>query len=155
FIHVEVDRVASLEQLASLANDLLHVLGDVRLAVEDWKKMLAQVEDVLDEIEKSRYPLNPDEILESKAFLEWLSDNHFTFIGYRWKDRVEGGGEDGLRIVPDTGLGIWREVNEKVSSPGPSVLPSNLREFARRPRLLYVTKANPRSTVHRPAYLDY
>src|SRR5262249_28098599 len=30
-----------------------------------------------------------------------------------------------------------------------------VRAFARLPRLLYITKANSRSTVHRPGYLDY
>ncbi|HEY7182351.1 MAG TPA: NAD-glutamate dehydrogenase, partial [Blastocatellia bacterium] len=151
-MHVEVDRIVSPEKIAVLTADLTRVLGDVRRAVTDWKKMLAKVDEALKEIDDTRPPLAPDELLEGKAFLRWLSDNHFTFLGYRCYDLTGDEGEEALRVVPDSGLGILREGNGKSSA---SVLPSNLRAFARLPRLLYITKANSRSTVHRPGYLDY
>jgi len=155
FMHVEVDRVVSPDQIAALTSDLTRVLGDVRRAVTDWKKMLAQVGEAINEIEKTRPPVSPDELLEGKAFLRWLADDHFTFIGYRCYDLAQVAGEDALRIVPNSGLGILREVDGKSALPSASVLPSNVRAFARLPRLLYITKANSRSTVHRPGYLDY
>jgi len=155
FMHVEVDRVVSPDQIAALTSDLTRVLRDARRAVTDWKKMLAQVEEAINEIEKTRPPVSPDELLEGKAFLRWLADDHFTFIGYRCYDLAQVEGEDALRIVPNSGLGILREVDGKSALPSASVLPSNVRAFARLPRLLYITKANSRSTVHRPGYLDY
>jgi glutamate dehydrogenase len=154
-MHVEVDRVVSPDRIAALTADLTRVLGDVRRAVTDWKKMLAKVEEALTEIDVTRPPLAPDELLEGKAFLRWLSDNHFTFLGYRCYDLTGEEGEEGLRVVPNSGLGILREGNGKSGGSGASALPSNLRAFARLPRLLYITKANSRSTVHRPVYLDY
>src|SRR5262245_51369807 len=51
-MHVEVDRVVSPDRIAALTADLTRVLGDVRLAVSDWKKMLSQVEATLAEIER-------------------------------------------------------------------------------------------------------
>ena len=155
FIHVEVDRIVSPREMSSLAEGLLRVLGDVRLAVEDWRKMVAQVDVVLDEIEHRQLPVAPDDVMEGKSFLRWLADNHFTFVGYRCYDLVRVEGEDALRVVPDSGLGILRESNSKADAPSTSVLPANLRFFARLPRLVFVTKANSRSTIHRPAYLDY
>ncbi|MGH9766654.1 MAG: NAD-glutamate dehydrogenase, partial [Blastocatellia bacterium] len=154
-MHVEVDRVVSADQLAALTADLTRVLGDVRRAVEDWKKMLAQVGKALEEIEKSRPPVPPDELVEGKGFLQWLADNHFTFLGYRCYDLAQVEGEDALRIVPGSGLGILREAPDRAAVPSASALPSNVRAFARLPRLLYITKANSRSTVHRSGYLDY
>ncbi|MBO0859464.1 MAG: NAD-glutamate dehydrogenase, partial [Chloracidobacterium sp.] len=151
-MHVEVDRIVSAEKLAALTADLTRVLGDVRRAVTDWKKMQAKVDEALKEIDETHPPLAPDELHEGKAFLRWLSDNHFTFLGYRCYDLTGDEGEEALRVVPDSGLGILREGNGKSSA---SALPSNLRAFARLPRLLYITKANSRSTVHRPGYLDY
>jgi glutamate dehydrogenase len=153
-MHVEVDRVVSPEQLATLAADLGRVLGDVRRAVTDWKKMLERVGDALKEIERTHPPAPPDELLEGKAFLQWLADDHFTFIGYRNYDLTEVDGQLALRIVPNSGLGILREDDGKSAVPA-STLPSNVRDFARLPRLVYITKANSRSTVHRPGYLDY
>ena len=153
-MHVEVDRVVSPEQIATLTADLGRVLGDVRRAVTDWRKMLGQVGEALKEIERTRPPVPPDELLEGKAFLQWLADDHFTFIGYRCYDLTEVDGQLALRIVPNSGLGILREEDRKSGVPA-SALPPNVQEFARLPRLVYITKANSRSTVHRPGYLDY
>ncbi len=155
YMHVEIDRVVSPEQMASLTADLTRVLGDARRAVSDWKKMLGQVSEVLSEVERRRPPVPPDELLEGKEFLHWLADDHFTFLGYRCYDLTQVEGEDALRIVPDSGLGILREIDGKAAIPSASVLPTNVRAFARLPSLLYITKANSRSTVHRPGYLDY
>jgi glutamate dehydrogenase len=154
-MHVEVDRVVSPGKIAALTADLSRVLGDVRRAVTDWKKMLAKVAEALNEIEATSPPLAPDELLEGKAFLRWLSDNHFTFLGYRCYDLTGVEGEEALRVVPNSGLGILREGDGKSTASGASTLPSNVRAFARLPRLLYITKANSRSTIHRPGYLDY
>ncbi|MCI0388187.1 MAG: NAD-glutamate dehydrogenase [Acidobacteria bacterium] len=155
FMHVEVDRIVSQKQLATLTADLVRVLGDVRRAVRDWKMMLAQIGETLNEIEMSQPPLSPEEIEEGKAFLRWLADNHFTFLGYRCYDLVQLEGEDALRIVPNSGLGILREANGNAAVESISVLPSNVRAFARQPKIVFITKANSRSTVHRPGYLDY
>ncbi len=155
FMHVEVDRVVSHNQLAALSLDLVRVLSDVRLAVGDWKKIMAQVSEVLDEIEKNRPPVHSEEIEEGKAFLSWLANHHFTFLGYRCYDLVQVEGEDALRTVPNSGLGILREANGRGVVASTSVLPPNVRAFARQPKLVFITKANSRSTVHRPGYLDY
>ena len=42
FMHVEVDRLTDPARLEALAADLERVLDDVRVAVEDWKKMTRQ-----------------------------------------------------------------------------------------------------------------
>src|SRR5262245_45825073 len=117
-MHVEVDRVVSPDQIAALAADLTRVLGDVRRAVADWKKMQAQVGEALKEIGRTRPPVPPDELLEGKAFLQWLEDDHFTFTGYRCYDLTEVDGQIALRIVPNSGLGILREEEGKAAVPG-------------------------------------
>ena len=155
FMHVEVDRLVAPQQLAGLATDLVSVLGDVRVAVEDWPKMMAQVNVVLEEIEQRKPPVAPDESAEGKAFLRWLADDHFTFLGYRCYDLTQVNGEDALSIVPNSGLGILRARAGHEVSGQPSILPANQRAFARLARLVFVTKANSKATVHRSAYLDY
>ena len=64
-------------------------------------------------------------------------------------------GEDALKIVPGSGLGILREEESKELATSFSALPPEVRAYARRPELLIVTKSMSRSTVHRPGYLDY
>ncbi|MEJ7757109.1 MAG: hypothetical protein WKF83_13120 [Nocardioidaceae bacterium] len=55
--------------------------------------------------------------------------------------------------MPGTGLGILR--SDRARSGAFSSLPVQVRAQAREKNLLIVTKANSRSTVHRPVYLDY
>ena len=47
---------------------------------------------------------------EACELLEWLADDHFTFLGYReyMLARRDDGTSDVLRAVPGTGLGILR-----------------------------------------------
>jgi glutamate dehydrogenase len=155
FIHVEVDRITDQERLDALAADVARVLGDVRMAFEDWKKMQDQVEAILADIERNPPPLAADELAEGKAFLRWLADSHFTFLGYRCHDLVSVEGTDALKIIPGSSLGILREGQQKAVATSFAALPPEVRAYARVPELLIITKANSRSTVHRPGYLDY
>lgn len=154
FIHVEVDRVADPKQLEALTADLARVLGDVRAAVADWHKMQQRVLDIVGQLEKQAPPIPSEELSEDLAFLRWLADGHFTFLGHRSHDLVAQGSDDTLRTVPGSGLGILRE---SAKDPGVAfaALPPRVRALARLPQLLVITKSTSRSTVHRPGYLDY
>ena len=90
---------------------------------------------------------------ETQALLRWLADNHFTFLGYREYDLVEGPDGMALQAVPGTGLGILR--HDKPGSSSFAALPPEVRARAKDPQRLILTKANSRSTVHRRSYLDY
>ncbi|HLW74034.1 MAG TPA: NAD-glutamate dehydrogenase, partial [Gammaproteobacteria bacterium] len=79
---------------------------------------------------------------------------HFTFLGVREYVLGEENGEEVLKLVPNSGLGILRETNAKVSQSF-LVLPKDVRKRARAKEFMIVTKANSQATVHRPGYLDY
>jgi glutamate dehydrogenase len=155
FIHVEVDRITDAAQMEALAADVIRVLADVRLAVADWKPMHEKVLSVVAELDKNPPPIPPEQLEEGRAFLRWLADNHFTFLGYRRHELVTIDGQDALKIVPDSSLGILREGTSKDVSASFAALPQEIRAYARRPELLVITKSTARSMVHRPGYLDY
>jgi len=155
FIHVEVDRVPDAARLDALAADVSRVLVDARLAYADWKAMQEQVLGIVDGLDRHAPPLPAEELAEGKAFLRWLADNHFTFLGYRRHDLATVDGQDVLKVVPDSNLGILREVSALDAVAAFAALPPEVRAYARRPELLVVTKSTARSTVHRPGYLDY
>ncbi|MES1264073.1 MAG: NAD-glutamate dehydrogenase, partial [Variovorax sp.] len=150
----EVDRVADAGRLEALAADLARVLGDVRLAVADWKAMKERVLGIVQGLDERAPPIPPQELAEGQAFLRWLADDHFTFLGHRSHELVQVDGEDALKVVPDSSLGILREVIKDPTAAF-AALPPEVRAYARRPELLVVTKSTSRSTVHRPGYLDY
>jgi glutamate dehydrogenase len=155
-MHVEVDRQTDPEKLDELKAGLLRILGDVRTAIEDYPKMKQKLNCLLADL-RSPYPeaFDPENVEEEKAFLKWLGQSHFTFLGYRDYDLVKEGDEDVLRVVPGSGLGILRTTSRNQVSKAFATLPPEVRKLARSPQMLVLTKANSRSTVHRPGHLDY
>src|ERR687898_184520 len=154
-MHVEVDRQTEPEILEHLRGHLERVLGDVLAAVEDWPQMRERVQSIVSGLEENAPPVGEDELEEANAFLEWLHDDNFTFLGYREYDLFAQDGEDALRAVPESGLGILRENSSETTSHSFARLSPEAKKLARAPHLLNLTKANSRSTVHRPSYLDY
>jgi glutamate dehydrogenase len=155
FLHFEVDRETNPEIVAAVTTDLERVLGDVRVATSDWLKMLAMLRRVVDAVDVAPPPIDPDDVAESTALLNWMADQHFTFLGYREYDlERDATGNDGLRPVPGTALGLLRNAPETHSRSFAS-LPADIRAHAHDRTLLVLTKTNRRSTVHRPTYLDY
>jgi glutamate dehydrogenase len=157
FMHVEVDRLADPMARAQLAEGIERVLGDVRAAVTDWKAMVAQLRAVIEEIDRHPPPLPRDVVNENREFLQWLAEDHLVLMGYRQHDLVGSGEDVALKIVPGTGLGLLREAaGGRDESSSFAVLPPQARALAKAPSpMLMVIKANARSTVHRPGYIDY
>ena len=152
FIHAEIVRESDPAHLVDVRADLERVLGDVRSAVEDWPAMVERGREIVADLEGSPPPLDEEDLAETNALLEWILDNHFTFLGYHEYDLVREDGGDVLRRVPGTGLGILRDAGLE---PGSVKLPAGASEIAREQDPLVLTKANSRATVHRPSYLDY
>jgi glutamate dehydrogenase len=154
FMHVEVDRQTNPAKLAELEAGIVRVLADVRAAVEDWRAMKERMAQVLAELDSAASGVSAAELEESRAFLAWLLNDHFTFLGCREYVLESGKSGEELRIVPRTGRGILRERGETLSASFAG-LPAEARKRARVKELLVLTKANSRSTVHRPGHLDY
>ena len=156
FLHFEIGRQAGADALDRLGDDVRRVLGDVRAAVEDWPAMHERALDLVKTLEAEPPPLPKREVSEGRAFLKWLAADHFTFLGYREYDLVTENGIDALHIVEGRGLGILRgPAGGSRHSASFLSLPVEARRHARDPELLLLTKANSRSTVHRPVFLDY
>ena len=153
WMHVEIDRETDREELSRIESELSGVLRDVREAVEDWPKMHDKAEAIVAELRDDPPPVDEEQRTEAAELLSWLADEHFTFLGYREYSLQTVDGEDALRAVPGTGLGILR--SDQDMSPSFGKLPPQVRAKAREKELLIITKANSRATVHRSAYLDY
>jgi glutamate dehydrogenase len=154
-IHVEVDRESDPARLEALREGIVSVLADVRAAVGDWQPMREAMAAIVAELATPPTGLDPADVEETRAFLAWALDENFTFIGYREYELATADGEDRLRIVPGSGRGVLREPRLGGESQSFRELPPAIRALAREPRLLVLTKANSRATVHRPGYLDY
>jgi glutamate dehydrogenase len=155
FMHLEIDRETAPDVLDGIASELERVLGDVRAACQDWGAMRGRAREICAELETSPPPLDQEVIKESRELLEWMADDHFTFLGYREYRLVLGDLADELQPIPDTALGILRRPPPRQATESTSLAGREIRRQARSRDLLIITKANSRATVHRNSYLDY
>ena len=157
WMHIHVDRDFVTDDLSTLVNGVKNVLSDVKKAVEDWAAMRTKAVEISGDLRRhAPQGINTAELDEAVSLLDWLTQDSFTFIGYREYRLIMVEGEDALEPIPQTGLGILRDSAEnKVPSKSFAILTPAVRAKARDKELLVLSKANSRSTVHRPAYLDY
>ena len=98
FIQIHMTPVDEEAERAEIVDSIRNVLGQVRLAVQDWRPMLTRVAEVVGDLKNNPPPLPVDEIAEAIQFLDWLRANNFTFLGLR--DYVVDGNE--LKPVAET-----------------------------------------------------
>ncbi len=155
YMHIEVDAQSSPEALARIETTLTETLRDVRAAVEDWQAIRGRLATLTGELGHSPPPA--DDAAEVVAFLRWLLDDHFTLLGYREYRFAASDTRSDLVVVPGSGLGVLRD-DEVTVFEGVrrnfATLPPDIQDLVREPRLLMVTKANRRATVHRHVHLD-
>jgi glutamate dehydrogenase len=150
----EVDRQIAPDRLQLICKTLAATLADVRIVVADWQPMLQQAQVAARDLQGAGVP-HAAGAAEARAFIEWMAQGHFTFLGYRRYRLRRGARQDLLLPHAQSGLGLLRATRPGVGASSPTALTGALRREARSARAVLVTKANSRATVHRGGYLDY
>ncbi len=159
-----VERQGDPTALTGLETAVREVLDDVVLATGDYVAMCEQAERTrayLAELSarevQSALRDRREELDEYAAFMRWLEEDNYVFLGYREYDIVTHEGAPHLLLTPDSGLGILsKSETSAYTEPVPvAELPEGLRERVTGGRVLTVTKTNAESTVHRAARMDY
>ncbi len=156
-MHFEVDRRLSDPQLDALADAIRTVLGDVELTVRDFAAMRERAGRMIELAQAAATKYHREDVEETVAFLRWLLDDNFVFLGYREYDLVDTPEGRALAVVRGSGLGIlskpgWSSYDEPVPL---SRIEPGLRERIEDGDLLIYSKTNRSSTVHRRARMDY
>ncbi|HKB79417.1 MAG TPA: NAD-glutamate dehydrogenase, partial [Thermoanaerobaculia bacterium] len=154
YMHIEIDQETEPAELGSMRAALERVLEQVRLAVTDWRAMRNRLAEDIRELEGKKLPMPKEEVDEADAFLKWLDEGNFIFLGFRRYGFATRGGKDYLPAQPDTGLGILREMRPESIERSDHPLSPEFSAYARHKDLLIITKANNRSVIHRPVPMD-
>ncbi|RMF16088.1 MAG: NAD-glutamate dehydrogenase [Gammaproteobacteria bacterium] len=155
FMYVEVDRHSSTRDLEQIRNELQTVLEEVATAVSDYPLMKAKAIEMSEAFSKKVKGVDDAARKEAQAFLDWLAQDHFTFLGYD-EYSYEGEGEElVLKQVPGSELGILKSHQERPRKLTLSGLPRQAREAILGPDICIFSKSAERSRIHRPAYPDY
>ncbi len=159
FIVLEIDRHSDSQELKSIEETILAVLHEVRIAVADFPVVTGKVTEALEELETTTAGISNEQKKEAQAFLKWLVEDHFTFLGYdEYSFTSSKNSKNGMvvRRVEKSELGILRVNNERPDKVRLNELPARTRhEMTRTDGVFIFAKSAQRSRVHRPAYPDY
>lgn len=154
-IYVAVDKTTDKNVLNNITTEISSALNDVRMSVADWQKMREKMVQARDELAQNVASIAASERQEAQAFLTWLLDNHFTFLGYRDYELVGEGQQRALKLLPTTGLGVLRQVDDNHAARMLADMTPQAVEVMLSPQPLIIAKTNTLATVHRPVYTDY
>ncbi|PIZ31178.1 MAG: hypothetical protein COY40_02685, partial [Alphaproteobacteria bacterium CG_4_10_14_0_8_um_filter_53_9] len=121
-------------------------------AVRDFPKMTHLLEEVMGE----KANLSGSKDRENTAFLRWLLAGNFVFLGYRHYHYSGSGKETVVQATPRSGLGMFAgRVSKVKAATRVESLGDSLGEYLKENSWLVISKTPEKSTVHRPAALDY
>ena len=148
---------------ADLQKQLEETFADVAVVNADFAAMRAKMEAASEALAgvKATGGRTSGEINEARAFLAWLADENFTYLGAR--DYTFARGADGQlaaeepEIEAASGLGVLRDPVRNVLSRGsePTMRTPAIRAFINEPTPIIVAKASLITRVHRSNFADY
>ncbi len=154
-VYFEVNLHTDPKEMAEIAGSLSDVLEDVSVVVADYKPMLAAVANVVAELEKVPDSEHVVDLEESREFVRWLGEGHFTFMAYSEYEFFDQDGNRALREVTDKRLGLFRHHAKDTGPVSIDDFNPGMARFHLTPKVLAFSKSSVRSRVHRHAYSDY
>ena len=94
FLRMEIESELMTETPAGIEAEVRRVLRDVAFTVQDWPGISERVRTVAEGTKSTDHVIAKEEIEETQAFLNWLTDNNFIFLGYREYALYQRDGED-------------------------------------------------------------
>ena len=152
FVRFVVDKETDEHHLKIIEHEINKVLSDVRLAVRDWLPMRIKMQEAKELLRFGPPGADADLRQESQALLQWMANDHFTFLGYREYVLKKRSQKMYLQPIKGTGMGVLANEERGVRA---IELTRQMQRLTRSKDWLIITKANSRSTVHRHSYLDY
>ncbi len=154
-LYIEVDRHNDDEHLAEIRTALESVLAEVRTAVADYPQMKGHALRLIEELKVEVPTLKKTDQKEAQDFLKWLSEDHFTFLGYDEYEFNKQGKDVILQQVKGSELGISKSHQERPPTIKLGDLPKRTAKELLQADIFVFAKSSQRSIVHRPAYPDY
>jgi glutamate dehydrogenase len=154
-IHVDCEALGRPEDYAALEARLREVLAELRRCVRDFAAMRGKMQDLAAALDQLPAGADPEEFREGQAFLRWLEEGRYTFLGYG-ESRVAPAGKGEVQFVDvrEAALGLLRpggrfeETHEYIAPR------EELSKYATSKRLVVVSKGNVRSPLHHPEFFD-
>ncbi len=154
-MHFEINLHTSSEEMQALASAIESVLADVALAVDDYQPILAKANETVANLCLAADSINDNDKQESRAFVAWLVEGFFTFLGYSEYQFTEKDGRRYLCELPEQRLGLFKKHTRNYDPVEVDDFNVGMARFHLTPHMLTFSKSGSRARVHRPSYSDY
>ena len=154
-IYIEVDLHTDEKVLEDLSQSLHEILNEICLVVEDYQVFKEKGEEALEWIKDGGGPFTKQDTNEAAAFIDWLIDNHFTFLACEDFTVSQNAGKILSSRDNESVCGIFRHELHGPDQVVVSDLSDNMQAMVMAPQLISFSKSGRRSRIHRPAYPDY
>jgi len=153
-VHLEFEPPRGEAAYTELEAVLREVVRDLRMVVGDFGAMRDRLAALSAALAQPPPGLPAEEFEEARAFLDWLDGEHFTFLGVAETEAASEAGRSYFRTLPEQSLGLARGGARYADAGQLIAPPEELDKYSESTRVVVVTKANHRSTVHHPEYID-
>lgn len=153
-LFIEIDKQTNPQVLDELRTNIENIIQDVKNTVTDWKPMTQKMTEIVQNFE-ARLGRNKTDIdQEIIEFLNWLNQNHFTYLGYCRRDLKAVKNSFRWSLEKESVLGTLRTRAESYFETFED-MPKAAQDVALSSFPLILGKSDKVSTVHRPAYIDF
>ena len=149
-IYVEISLVADSSAIAQIKSALTTTIRDVESVVRDYQPIRDRLQKV-----KTSYASIDKSGARVADFLQWLTEKHFTFLGYREFEYTEEGNKKGLLEKNAERLGVFTQIKIGKNFVDEADYTIGAKCFYNTDQLVGFSKSSTRSNVHRDVYPDY
>lgn len=137
------------EHTDTLISELKIVYAEVKAAVRDWLTMVGEIEAAARIYKKLGTERAQHKMVETAAFLQWLADNHFTFLGLKiFKFNDEDSRISDCSLIKKYGIYTTENYDDFSS------LEQQYNSFLVGGNWFKINKTAQRSRIHKNLYLD-
>ena len=154
-IYIEISRHSASDKKDELAQTLQRIMAEVDTVVDDFEPMRDLARACIDKADQWFAPMTEEAREESKAFMQWLVENHFTFLGV---DRVflnPKEDSNNTHVVERTQFGLFKLQETHSDDEFMSLVQATIDKEDQWEQCISFDKSAVRSRVHRDAYPLY
>ncbi len=156
FIFIEFDRQSE-EDIAEIHDAIANTLKIARQVVNDFPAITGKMDNVIQTLGHAKSHDMVEDTLENVAFLEWLLNDHFVFLGYRQYDLIHKKDKPFIKAKDGSSLGILKGAKESSvteETPLENISP-NLQRYMSSSKALTIAKSITKANIHRYVDMDY
>ena len=158
YVYAEVPLIEDADRRAAVEVELREVFTQLRNVVADHGCMVKALRKHMAELESSAAQIQggAERTQELTSFLDWLAEDNFVFLGYRYDRASRVRGTWHIELDESSVLGILRDTERsrfREPQRGKQI-PAIIRSRLADERLVFFDKSRAESTIHRRGRLD-